>query len=146
MECRKNEFTISTDPDRLDITVIHNYLTRAYWSPGIPHDLVKKAVENSLSFGVYKDEDQIGFGRVVTDYTTTGYIADVFILEEYRGHGLGVWLIKCIMSHPDLQGFRKWMLVTKDAHSLYEKYGFRNLSAPEMYMEITRPNFYLQKE
>jgi GNAT superfamily N-acetyltransferase len=146
MDFKKDNFTISADPQRLDLKTVHGYLTRSYWATGIPLEVVEKSARNSFCFGVYDGEKQIGFARVITDFATTGYLADVFILEEYQGRGLGIWLIECIMNHPDLQGFRKWVLVTKDAHGLYEKFGFRKLAMPENYMEISKPNFYLRRE
>ncbi len=146
MEFKKDNYVISTDPVRLDIKTIHNYLTRSYWSKGIPFEIVKKTIENSFCFGVYDETSQIGFARVISDFVTFGYLADVFILEEHQGKGLGIWLIECILNHPDLQGFRKWLLVTKDAHRLYEKFGFRNLAMPETYMEIAKPGIYSQTE
>lgn len=142
----KGTFKIDTDRSRLDLSVIHAYLSESsYWAAGIPLPLVQKAIDNSLSFGVYDGERTIGFARVITDYSTFGYLADVFILEEYRGRGLSKWLMDCIMVHPDLQGFRRWMLATLDAHELYRKFGFTPLSKPERIMEIVRPDIYKRR-
>jgi GNAT superfamily N-acetyltransferase len=141
-EWHKGEYTISTDPQRIDVETVHNFLTHSYWAEGIPFDLVKRSLEHSLSFGVYKDTQQIGFARLVTDYTTFAYLADVFVLEEYRGQGLGKWLMEVIIHHPDLQGFRRWLLATRDAHGLYRQYGFTPLRLCERFMEIWDRDVY----
>jgi GNAT superfamily N-acetyltransferase len=140
----RDEFTISTDPARLDVAAIHAYLTRSYWAAGIPPEVVRRSIEGSLCFGVYRGADQVGFARVVTDRATFGYLADVYVLEAHRGHGLGQWLMEFILEHPDLQGLRRFMLVTRDAHGLYSKYGFTPTAHPERIMEIARPWLYLQ--
>jgi GNAT superfamily N-acetyltransferase len=143
LEYHRGEFTISSDPARLDLALVHEFLSKqAYWSLGIPYDVIARSVEHSLPFGVYHDSKQIGFARVITDYATFAYIGDVFILDGYRGKGLGKWLMKCIKDHPELQGLRRWMLVTRDAHELYEEYGFKPLSHPERVMEIFDPEVY----
>ncbi|MGO4881168.1 MAG: GNAT family N-acetyltransferase [Bryobacteraceae bacterium] len=132
----RDEYSISTDPARLDIALIHEYLSgSAYWAIGRPLDVVRRSIENSLSFGVYKGNLQIGFARVVTDYATFAWLADVFVLPEFRGQGLGKWLIEVVGGHPRLQGLRRWILATKDAHGLYAQYGFTPMSAPERFME-----------
>ena len=141
-EWYQNGYTISTDNDRLDLPLIHSFLTRAYWSEGIPIETVRCAIEHSLSFGVYQNERQIGFARLVTDYATFAYLADVFIVEPFRGQGLSKWLLQVIMEHADLQGFRRWILATKDAHSLYRQYGFTELKWPERFMEKLVPDIY----
>jgi GNAT superfamily N-acetyltransferase len=136
-ECQREEYTISTDPARLDLALVHRYLSQdAYWSQGIPYHVFARSVEGSLIFGVYRENWQVGFARVITDRATFAYLGDVFILEEYRGQGLGKWLMECIMAHPDLQGLRRWMLATRDAHGLYAQFGFTPLSHPERIMEI----------
>ena len=132
----KPPYLISTDRSLLDFTIIHGYLTRSYWSTGISLEMVKNAADNSLCFGVYHENTQIGFARLMTDYTISAYLADVFILEEYRGQGLSKWLMECILSIPEIRKLRKMMLATKDAHGLYAKYGFRALSDPSKYMEL----------
>ncbi len=140
MEYFRDPFTISTDPARLDFDVIHGYLQRAYWSPGVPREVVEKAARHSLCFGVYEGDGQIGYARVISDYAVFAYLADVFILERYRGQGLGKWLVACVLAHPDLQNLRKWMLATRDAHGLYAQYGFRPLPTPAMIMERRSPD------
>jgi GNAT superfamily N-acetyltransferase len=143
-ECHREEYTISTDPARLDLALIHEFLSQeAYWSQGLPYGVFVKSVENSLTFGVYHVERQIGFARAITDRATFAYLGDVFILEEYRGRGLGKWLVERIKAHPDLQGLRRWMLVTRDAQGLYERFGFKPLSHPERIMEIFDPEVYV---
>jgi N-acetylglutamate synthase-like GNAT family acetyltransferase len=121
----KDGYKISTDPEELDVQVIHQYLSvDSYWAQEIPVDVVKKAIANSLCFGLYKNNNQIGFARLVTDKATFAYLADVFVLEEYRGQGLSKWLMEVIQSHPDVQGLRRWMLMTRDAQGLYEQFGW----------------------
>lgn len=123
-EWSQGDYLVSTDPARLDITVIHGFLTTSYWAKGVPVEIVKKSIEHSLNFGLYKGSEQIGFARVITDYATFAYIADVFVLEAYRGRGLSKWLMEMVAAHPELQGLRRWVLFTRDAHGLYEKTGF----------------------
>jgi len=137
----RGDYLISTDRSRLDIELVHNFLSKtAYWAVGRTRDVVQRSIENSLSFGVYKEDDQVGFARVVTDYATFAWIADVFVLPEHRGHGLSKWLMEVMLSHPQLQGFRRWVLATKDAHTLYERFGFIPLHRPERWMERPDPN------
>ena len=123
-EAQRGEYSISTDIRRLDLEVIHDFLSASYWAEGRPLDVVIKSIQNSLAFGLYKGGRQIGFARVVTDYSTFAYLADVFVLPEWRGQGLGVWLMREIISHRELQGLRRWLLVTRDAHDLYRRFGF----------------------
>jgi len=137
-EYHKLGFTVSTDPARLDLKLIHAFLTRSYWAEGIKYEKVKTAVDNSFCFGLFEGSAQIGFARVVTDYARIAYLADVFVLEPYRGKGLAQWLMSVIMAHPELHDIDKWFLVTADAHTLYEKYGFTSPGKPEMYMERVR--------
>lgn len=139
IEVHKDNFTISTDPARLDLDTICDFLTRAYWALGRPRERTERALQNSLVFGLYDDDKQIGLARVVSDYAVFAYLCDVFIHEGYRGHGLGKWLIQTVMSHPDLQGLRRWTLATKDAHGLYRQFGWDDLHNPEKWMEILRP-------
>lgn len=139
LEIHRDQFTISNDPARLDIEAICDFFTRAYWAKGRPRERTERALANSLVFGVYEGTKQIGIARVISDYSIFAYICDVFIHEEYRGHGLGKWLIETIMSHPDLLGLRRWTLVTRDAHGLYKQYGFNSLTNPNSWMEIIQP-------
>ena len=140
IECTRNGFTISTDKARLDVPAIHDFLANfSYWARNVPLSTVQKSIENSLCFGIYDGNRQVGFARVITDYAVFAYLADVFILEAYRGRGLAKWLIACIVSYPELQSLRRWMLATKDAHGLYAQYGFNPLSKPERFMEASQP-------
>ena len=133
-------YEISTDTGRLDRAVIHRFLSEeSYWARGVPRDVVDRAIENSLCFGLYHDDVQVGFARAVTDRAAIAYLADVFVLPEHRGKGLGKWLIEEVLAHPDLQGLRRFFLGTEDAHSLYQHFGFRPLANPGRMMEISRP-------
>ncbi len=145
-EYQRDHFIISTDSARVDVDAVHAYLTRSYWAEGIPQDIVARSISHSLCFGMYTGDKQIGFARVISDRATYAYLADVYILEDYRGQGLGKWLMACIMAHPDLQGLRRWSLATRDAHGLYRQYGFTELKAPDRYMEIAHANFYKQPQ
>jgi GNAT superfamily N-acetyltransferase len=139
-EYRRGDYLISTDQSRLDLKLIHDFLTNSsYWAVGRSFETVKRSIEGSLSFGLYEKDKQIGFARVVTDYATFAWLADVFVLEGARGQGLGTWLVEVILSHPELQGFRRWTLATKDAHEIYRKFGFRELKRPERWMERRDP-------
>lgn len=141
-ERRRGDYLISTDPGRIDLDVVHGFLSRAYWSEGIPRGVVERAIHNSLCFGMYTDGKQVGFARAITDRATYAYLADVFILDSHQGRGLGTWLLEVIMAHPDLQGLRRWNLLTRDAHGLYRKFGFEAPRTPERYMEISDPEIY----
>lgn len=141
-EYKKDNYLISTDKSVLDTAVIRGYLSRSYWAENIPVEIVKKSIEHSLCFGVYNENKQIGFARVITDYATFGYLADVFILEEERGKGLSKWLMECILKHQQLQGLRSFSLMTRDAHSLYAQYGFKNIPIPENFMTRKVENIY----
>ncbi len=136
-----DRFHISTDKSKLDLAIIHNFLKSSRWAENIPLQIVKKSIENSLCFGVYEGNKQIGFGRVITDYATFAYLSDVFIVESFRGLGLGKWLVEYILEYAELQGLRRWLLGTIDAHGLYRQYGFQ-MAKPERYMEINVPNIY----
>lgn len=142
LEKARPPFLVSNDPAKLDLEVIHGFLSNSYWSPGIPLAVLQRAVAGSLCFGLYHNGSQIGFARIVTDHATFAYLCDVFVLEEYRGRGLGHWLIRTLTEHPDLKALRRMVLVTRDAHGLYEKFGFCPLVRPEGYMELHRPNVY----
>ena len=141
-EFHRPPYRISTDKAELDVEAIRAFLAESYWARGIPPHLVEKSIQHSLCFGLYEENKQIGFARVITDYATFGYLGDVYLLESARGLGLGKWLMECVMGHPDLQGFRRWNLATRDAHGLYARYGFRPLENPQNYMEITVQNPY----
>lgn len=139
---QKGEFTITTDQSKLDITVIHHFLSGSYWGKDRPLEVVRKSIAGSMCFGVFHGDRQIGFARVITDRATFGYLADVFIIDEYRGRGLSKWLMEIIMAHPELQGFRRFMLATRDAHGLYRQFGFTELDEPENWMNIYNPDVY----
>jgi GNAT superfamily N-acetyltransferase len=141
-EIRRGGFVISTDKQRLDIELVHGFLTQSYWAKGIPREVVARSIENSFCFGVYGDGQQVGFARVITDHATYAYIADVFVLDSHRGRGLGKWLMECITEHPRLQGLRRWTLATRDAHGLYAQFGFTALKRPENFMELHHPEVY----
>lgn len=138
----RGEFEVSTDPTRIDLEVVHGYLSKSYWARGIPIEIVRRSIEGALPFGVYDGPRQVGFARVITDRATFAYLADVFVLEEYRGRGLGKWLVECIMAHPDLRGLRRWLLATRDAHGLYRQFGFEPLERPESIMQILVKDAY----
>ena len=139
LEAHRDNFTISTDPARLDADAVAEMLARAYWAQGRPRERVERALANSLVFGLYDGEEQIGLARVVSDYAIFAYVCDVFIHEDYRAQGLGKWLMQTVHSHPDLQGLRRWALVTRDAHELYRQFGWEMLASPNSWMEILTP-------
>ncbi|GCE24791.1 N-acetyltransferase [Dictyobacter alpinus] len=141
-EWKRDNYIISTDKKRLDIEVIHNFLTTSYWSPGIPRETIERALEHSLAFGLYAGDQQIGLARLITDYATFAYLADVFVLDAFRGQGLGKWLIQVVTNHPELQGLRRWVLFTKDAHGLYEQANFTPARYPERLMEKLDVDIY----
>ena len=142
-EWQNGEFIVSTDRSRLQIEIIHKYLSEeSYWARERTREQTETAIDNSLSFGVYKGDIQVGFARVVTDHATFAYLGDVFVLPEYQGRGLSKFLMKTIVEHPDLQNLRRWILATRDAHGLYEKFEFAALRYPERWMEKTAPNAY----
>ena len=142
-EWKQNQLLVSTDQTKLDVDAVHAFLSRAYWCEGVPREIVERALCNSLCFGLYDAGKQVGLARVVTDYTTFAYLCDVYVLESHRARGLGKWLIECVMAHPQLQGLRRFNLVTLDAHQLYAPFGFKPLAAPERHMEMVKP--YIQK-
>lgn len=140
---KNGDYTISTDKAKLDLDFIHHSLSKeAYWSLNIPLETVKRSIENSMCFGVYHQDQQIGFARVITDYATFGYLADVFISPAHRGKGVSKMMMAAIMGHPDLQGFRRWLLMTRDAHGLYKQFGWIDPPYPDRYMEIAKPDIY----
>ena len=137
---QRGEYTICTDNELLDVRVIHDFVSnQSYWGQGRKLEVVQRALDHSLNFGIYKDKQQIGFGRVVTDYATFAWIADVFVLSDFRGQGLSKWMMEVMLGHPQLQGFRRWVLATKDAHNLYSRFGFIPLHRPERWMERPDP-------
>lgn len=135
-------FIVSDDPRRIDLDVVYGFLSRAYWCAGIPRATVERAARNSLVFGLYAPERQVGYARVITDRATFAYLCDVFVLEEFQGRGLGKWMMEVVIAHPDLQGLRRFVLATRDAHGLYERYGFHPLKNPEPFMERYDPDVY----
>jgi len=135
MEWNRDGYRISTEKAELDPAVIHEFLRNSYWAKGIPRDVVDRSIENSLCFGLYDGGSLVGFARVISDSATFAYLSDVFVLESHRGKGLATWFMETVMAHPDLQGIRRWMLATADAHGLYRKVGFTELSRPERIME-----------
>ena len=157
VEYQRGEFVISTDRARLDLDMIHSFLTKCYWAKGITRELVAKSIEHSLCFGIYHESGeklprlaksvrlgphQVGFARVISDFATVAYLGDVFVLESHRGQGLSKWMMECIMQHPTLQGLRRWILLTRDAHRIYSRFGFTAVKSPERYMELHRPDVY----
>jgi GNAT superfamily N-acetyltransferase len=142
-EFHRGEFLISTDPARLDLDVIYNFLTNCYWAKGIPREVVERSIEHALCFGIYDGSGaQVGLARVISDFATIAYLGDVFVLESHRGRGLSKWMMECILRHPALQNLRRWILLTRDAHELYRKFGFTALKSPDRYMELHRPDVY----
>ena len=136
-------YLVSTDPTQLDLDLIHRFLAHdSYWARGISRALVERSIAHSLNFGLYRDQSQIGFARVVTDYATYGYLNDVFVLPAHRGQGLGVWLLECVVAHPGLQTLLRFGLATRDAQALYQKVGFTALVYPERHMERLPPDYY----
>ncbi len=143
VEHRRGEFVISTDPARLDLDVIHNFLTNCYWARGVPREVVARSMEHALCFGIYDGSGvQVGFARVISDFATIAYVGDVFVLESHRGSGLGKWLMECITRHPTLQNLRRWILTTRDAHGLYARVGFTPVKSPERYLDRHDANVY----
>ncbi|MBK9210607.1 MAG: GNAT family N-acetyltransferase [Anaerolineales bacterium] len=138
-ETHRDSFTLSTDPNRLDMDTVNDFLSRAYWAKGRPHERTEEAFANSLVFGIYAGSRQIGMARVVTDYSIIAYLCDVFIHEDYRGHGLGKWLVQSVLNHPQLKQVRRWLLATNDAHGLYQHFDFELLNEPEKWMHRLRP-------
>jgi GNAT superfamily N-acetyltransferase len=139
-----SSYEITCDQTRFDMEGIHGFLAQSYWSPGIPRSVVERAIANSLCFAILHENKQIGFARVITDKATFAFLADVYVLPEHRGRGLSKRLMKQVMEHPDLQGLRRILLATRDAHTLYEKYGFKPLAAPDRVMEIHNPDVYAE--
>jgi GNAT superfamily N-acetyltransferase len=138
----KGPYSLTSDRARIDVDAVHAFLTRSFWARGISKELVAKSVRHSLCFGVFEDQSQVAFARVVTDYSTYAYLCDVYVLEEHRGRGLSKWMMEFVMKHPELQGVRRFQLVTRDAHGLYTRFGFKPPADPERHLEIFRDGMY----
>ncbi len=141
-EWHREGFTISTDHARLDLDAIHAFLSASYWARAMPQAVMERSIANAIPFCIYQGERLVGFGRVVSDRATVAYVGDVFVLEPWRGRGLSRWLMECMLAHPELQGLRRWMLLTRDAHELYKRVGFTELAAPDRWMEKWAPDVY----
>jgi GNAT superfamily N-acetyltransferase len=142
MDWTRGDLTVSCDAARLDVGAITQFLATTYWAAGIDEATVRRSIEHSLCFGLYERDAQIGFARVVTDRTSFAWLADVYVLPAYRGRGLARWMLECVLAHPELQGLRRWLLATRDAHELYRKLGFAPLARPERFMEINNPDVH----
>jgi len=142
VEWTREPYVISTDAARLDREAIHRFLASSYWAPGIPREIVERSIDHSMPFGLYAGARQVGFARVITDRATFAYVGDVFVLEDHRGKGLAQWMMEVILAHPDLQGLRRWMLLTRDAHALYRRVGFGPVEDASRSMEIVDRNVY----
>ena len=142
MEWTKNDFIITIDKSKIEATYVHHFLSHSYWAKDIPMETVQKSIEGSLCFSVFYLNQQIGFARVITDEATFAYLADVFIDENFRGRGLSKWLMEIIVSYPSLQGLRRFLLATRDAHDLYKQFGFESLKNTDRWMEIHKPDVY----
>jgi GNAT superfamily N-acetyltransferase len=144
IEVARGDYVISTDRSRIDVAAVHAFLSTSYWSTGIPEETIRRGIAGAICFGIYHGPAQVGFARVITDQATYAYLADVYVLEGHRGRGLAKWLMEVIMSHPALQGLRRFSLSTRDAHTLYRQFGFELVANPERQMEIMRRNIYLE--
>jgi len=142
MEWQQGAFTLSSDPERIQLEVVLDFLRQSYWASGITTSQVQTSIQHSLNFSLFQGSDQIGYARVVSDRSTFGYLTDVFVLPEHRGQGLGKWLVSCVFTHPELQGFRRWMLATDDAKTLYARYGFSSMDTSGMIMQKFDPDAY----
>jgi GNAT superfamily N-acetyltransferase len=146
VEVTHDGYLFSSDKARLQVPVIHGFLTECYWARGIPEETVRRSIAHSLCFGVYAGDEQVGFARVITDRATFAYLGDVFVVEAHRGRGLAERLMRVILAHPDLQGLRRFLLGTRDAHALYAKVGFARVAQPQIWMEISQLDIYFRKE
>ena len=145
MDWTRGGFTISTDDERLDRAAIRDFLGGSYWAKGIPADIVDRSIDGSLNFGLYEGAGQVGFARIITDRATFAYVCDVYVLESHRGRGLARWLMEVVRGHPDLQGLRRWVLLTRDAHPLYRQVGFQDVEDASRYMEIVDRDVYARR-
>ena len=145
MEWTKDDYHISTEKDKINVDYVHGFLSQSYWAENIPVEIVRRSIEGSLCFAVFYGNEQIGFARVITDEATFAYLADVFIDERFRGRGLSKWLMEIIMAYPSLQGLRRFLLATRDAHGLYRQFGFAPLTFVDRWMQIHQPNVYKEK-
>jgi len=141
-EWQRGEWTIGTDPARIDLALVHDFLRQSYWAGGIPLAIVERSIRHSLPFGIYHRAEQVGFARVVSDRATFAYLADVFVLEAFRWQGLSKWLLETILAHPELQDLRRWLLATADAHGLYRQFGFEELAEPGKFLSRGNPGLY----
>ena len=139
-EVKKDDLIISTDPERIDLDAVCDFLSRAYWADKRTRSTIERSIRNSLVFGVYEGQRMAAMARVITDHATLAWLCDVFVHEDYRGRGIGKWLMESIMSHPELKGLRRWLLATRDAHGLYGRYGFTLLKNSENWMELFNPD------
>jgi GNAT superfamily N-acetyltransferase len=139
---RRGPYTVSTDQARLDLELTTTFLAATYWATDIPERVVRRALDQSIGFGLYEGARQVGFARVVTDRATFAWVGDVFVLDSHRGRGLGLWLMRCVLAHPELRELRRWMLASSTARGLYAKLGFTPLGAPERFMEIADPGVH----
>lgn len=141
-EWRRDLYTVSTDPARLQLDVIHGFLVGSYWAAGIPRETVERSLRHSLCYGVYQGDEQVGFGRLVTDFAVFAYVADVFVLDAHRSRGLARWMTRCMLETPELQGLRRWLLATRDAHEVYRSVGFETVTEPTRFMQILNRDVY----
>lgn len=147
IEIKFDEFTITTDKSKLDLVAIHDFLSKhSGWSDNIPFERVKTSIDNSLNFGLFHKDKQIGFARVISDFSTIAYLGDIYVLDNYRGQGLSKRLMDAVINHPMLLGLRRWILLTSTADWLYEKYGFKKIPKPEIYMELYNPDVYKKQQ
>ena len=144
-EWKRDDCLVTTDPARVDLDVVHGFLVQSYWCPDIPRETVKRSIDNAIPFSLFVGGRAAGFARVVTDRATVAYLGDVFVLPGFRGRGLSLWMTECVVAHPELQGLRRWILLTRDAHGLYAKVGFTPLAAPERWMERWDPEVYARR-
>jgi GNAT superfamily N-acetyltransferase len=142
VEWHRDEFSVTCDPARIDRQFVAAFLATTYWAQGVPRTIVEKSMDGSICFALLHTDRQIGFARVITDRAVIAYLADVFVIPEYQGKGLGTWLVECVLAHPELSGLRRWILVTRDAHGLYGKFGFQPLARPDRFMELHNPDIY----